>query len=62
MLWLLLQQFEVEAPMTEDTLSTRDPEHARKFHESFQKINKSIRRLMQLSSLNFDIVKFRYDQ
>lgn len=38
MLWLLLQQFEVEAPMTEDTLSTRDPEHARKFQENFQKI------------------------
>ena len=38
MLWLLLQQIEVEAPMTDDTLSTRDPEHARKCHENFQKI------------------------
>lgn len=61
MLWLLLQQFEVEAPMT-DTLSTRDPEHARKISQFFSKNNKSIRRSMQLSSLNFDIVGFSYDQ
>lgn len=61
MLCLLLQQFEVEVPMT-DTLCTIDPEHARKISQIFSKNNKSIRRLMQLSSLNFDIVGFSHDQ